>query len=276
MKKSITYLFIGGYLGEVLRKPFVFSYFKDMEELIKEKNQYCRTEFIQNPYNKDIEAGAKLINEKVREICILKNEELIIVGHSRGSLELLHFLNTYRIMGTSSNIKKIIFSSPLFGKSDIANLLSKPLSRVLPKSLINPLKEVSSEKVERDVISIWSEIKHLYAKKCLIIKTSSHNTKHFPFFLKITHNIISRQSGENDGVLALSSQISLHNVEEAHFYSNHGAIFCNKRINLNKQVDILDIFDLLDCPDVLKSHSKKSSTYSNLLYFDPRQRVNHV
>jgi hypothetical protein len=276
MNNKVMYLFVGGYLGEVLRKPYIFSYFKDMENLIKKRDPLSVTEFIQNPYHKDIEAGAKLINEKVHEICVLKKQKLILIGHSRGSLEILHFLNSYRTLGTNSNIEKIILSSPLFGKSDIANLLSKYLGAVLPKSLIKPLKEVSTDQVKDDVLKIWKSISHLYSEKCLIIKTSTHNTNHFPFFLKIGHNIIKSKSGENDGVLALSSQTSLTGVEEVRFYSNHGAIFCNKKINKAKQVDILDVFDLLDFLGTSKIESANHKAYSNLLYFDRSRKEIHV
>ena len=263
-ENKTLYIFIGGLFGGLLRKDFVFSYFKDMQNFIEENNTYVETEFIQNPYHKSIKDGANLIAQKIHEACVLNNSQVILIGHSRGSAELLTFLAEYPELAGLNNIKKIVFSSPLFGISHMAKLAVEKLSFTLPKKLHFSLQEVATEEYATTVKDNWNKVLsnqgHKFKDKCLIIKTASNKPQHFPTFLKISSYLISKAGGGiNDGVLALSSQQDLKGVRAVRVNSNHGAIFCNKKVNKQAQVNIGDIYQFIDYRQI--------NNYENEVYF---------
>jgi len=256
-KTKTTYLFIGGIFGGLLRQKLVFAYFHDLEKLLLNTHSHINTQFIQNPCWHDVESGAKLIAKKVDKLVWEYNHDVVLVAHSRGSLELLNFLNMYPKLSQHPNIKKIVFGSPLFGKSHMAELLVKYLKYVLPKGIRRALIEVANENLHEEVKSKWQDLADIHQDKCLLIKTSTPNKKHLPLFLRPFYKIIDKHAGENDGVLALSSQTSLLGVQETRFYSNHGAIFCNSKINRIDQVDINDVLSFIYVKSEIKASVKK-------------------
>ncbi len=247
-ENTITYLFIGGLFGGLLRKNYVFDYFKDLENFLGQKHSNVKTEFIQNPYQKSSTEGASLIASRVRRLLLASHNDIVLIGHSRGSLELLKFIHDYPEYSHNSRIKKFVFGSPLFGKSHLGEIKLRYLSLILPKKLKLSLAEASSEDLEYEVQVTWRAIQDRnpeIAEKSIILKTASESPQHYPRFLRLSSMIIKKLAGENDGVLALSSQNSLPKVKEVRFYSNHGAIFCNDKINRSKQVNIEDVFEFI-------------------------------
>ncbi|MBT4792347.1 MAG: hypothetical protein HON90_12320 [Halobacteriovoraceae bacterium] len=244
-ESKTAYLFVGGIFGGLLRPKIIFSYFQDMEKLLQRVDPNCHTEFLQNPCWKSVNHGSLLISNKLEELCEKNGFEVVIISHSRGALELLNFSKNYPELAKHKNIKKFIFSSPLFGKSHVAEFLHQNLRHILPRGLKKALLEVSHDGVRLEAQELWSQCMNSIKTKSLLIKTATHNIGHIPLFLRPTYFIIKKYAGENDGVLALSSQISLPGIPEARFYSNHGAIFCNKRINRYNQVEIGDVLKLI-------------------------------
>ena len=156
-ESKTAYLFIGGIFGGLLRPKPVFSYFQDMEGLLREVDPNCHTEFLQNPSWKSVSHGSLLIAQKVEELIILKGYNVIIVAHSRGSLELLNFARNYPELARLSGLKKILFTSPLFGKSHMAEILHKYLGLILPRGLKQALAEVGHDGVAREVQVLWRQ-----------------------------------------------------------------------------------------------------------------------
>jgi hypothetical protein len=199
------YLFLGGILGEVLSLPFVGNYLKINRKIVRDlgvEHIECLT---LNSYKSAIDNSQTLV--RVIEQLHKKHEKpLVIVGHSKGSLEIiLGMMDHLPIF--KEKVKKVICVQPPFQGSSVVGKLNflkyaNPLWPGLKCLEANHYSEMFAEKLITN-----PEAQSYMRDHLLVIRGHKSRSRNVSWIIRPSHFMLKRSGHSSDGLVTLKDQI---------------------------------------------------------------------
>lgn len=213
-------LFVGGFMGEFLVNPFIGRYFKSNIEFLRNQYQIDDIETFMPSSLKTIWDNAERLKDVIFNLYLRnRNKKIIIFAHSKGGAEaLMSLLRFPEILKSDVIAKVIIFQGCINGTALVDILTNHRETHIL-----SPLKNVQKilsrftflECMQQDYYRWYyeqrfsqldEELRTKFHSIMLIILGTKDSTKEASLFVKITHTLLNKISGENDGILDYESQ----------------------------------------------------------------------
>ncbi|MBY0516554.1 MAG: hypothetical protein K2P81_06590 [Bacteriovoracaceae bacterium] len=240
MLDQYQYLFVGGILGEFLSLPFVASYFKETEKLLKDQGANHVKIFFPHSF-KTAEANVAELNSKIEKLWNTNNKPIILFCHSKGCIEaVLGLIENPALF--SQSVQRVFCVQPPFKGATITEKrpgvkMSKVLNRAFRAgSLVWPglrsLKKDAYTSHFENLAETRVDLRHLIEEKIVTVKAAKFEIDKVAWILKLSHQILWQGGDHTDGLLALRDQeMPGFKVKEVTIPMDHSDLFTSKQIS---------------------------------------------
>ena len=232
-------LFIGGFMGEFLSLPLIGTYFKSNIEALRTNFGIEEIDTIMPSSLKTIWDNAEKIKERIFQNYFQSNKPVIAFAHSRAGAEILLATLRYPELIYSGVLSKIVIFQGCLNGSVLADRLTN-YKRNSKKSPLKAVQILASkfdflECMQQDFYADYyaqrfneldDKFKNMLNSRLLVILGAKENTRDTMSYLQVSHLLLKNLSGENDGILDISSQTFDHIEEASHIRveADHGEL----------------------------------------------------
>ncbi|MFP5490479.1 MAG: hypothetical protein ACLGG0_03215 [Bacteriovoracia bacterium] len=252
MLDHYQYLFVGGILGELLALPFVGSYFKETQEILREQGARHVEIYFPNSY-RSAEDNARDLAREVLRLYRLNGKKVILFCHSKACLEaVLALLDCPGLFKKS--VHKIFCIQPPFkgssltekqpglARSRVVNRVYRASSKVWPA--LRSLKKDRYTARFENLAQTRPDLAALMTDKVVAVKGAKYQIDKVAWVLKISHGLLWQSGEETDGLLSMRDQeMPGFKVREVKIPMDHSDLFTSKNISnesLQFKTDILE------------------------------------
>lgn len=234
------YLFVGGILGEVLSLPFVASYFKETQELLKSQGAQHVAIYQPNSF-KTAEDNAQDLTAEISRLWQTNGRPVILFCHSKGCLEAMFSLMESPDLFRTAVHRVFCVQPPFQGSS-----LTERRPGVMRSRVVNRVYRASAKVwpgircLKKNVYTAYFErmaktrkdLSALIEEKVVTVKAAKYDTERVAWILKVSHNLLWHGGNETDGLLSLRDQeMPGFKVREVKIPMDHSDLFTSSKIS---------------------------------------------
>ncbi len=234
------YLFVGGILGELLSLPFVASYFRETEALLRARG--ARHVTIYQPHSfRSAEDNAEALTREVMRLWKAHGKQIILFCHSKACLEaVLAMIARPGVFETS--VHRVFCVQPPFrGASLIERRPGVTTTRVVSRvysasSKVWPAirclrKNAYTSRFER-LARTRPDLQKLIEEKVVTVKGAKYQSERVAWVLKFSYGLLREGGEEADGLLSLRDQeMPGFKVREVKIPMDHSDLFTSASIS---------------------------------------------
>ena len=227
------YLFVGGILGELLALPFVASYFRETEELLRTRG--AQHVAIYQPHSfRSAEDNAQSLLGEIERLYRLNGKQIVLFCHSKACIEaVLALISRPGIF--EKMVQRVFCVQPPFRGTSITT--QRAVSRVYSASskvwpAIRCLrKNAYTSRFER-LARTRPDLSRLVEEKVVTVKGAKSEAGRVAWVLKFSYHLLSESGEATDGLLALSDQdMPGFKVRSVTLPMDHSDLFTSKLIS---------------------------------------------